>query len=1083
MLAKAAMNDPASSASDRDGGIKASMADSERGGRPSDMPQPQGRSAATEHTVSYVESADQIQGISDSAMALAEELFDNAAQITSDGRVRVYHRTTEATASRILKTGKMSGKENGVFFSTLRDGQNEGYGDSVIEMHIPLDRLQIDDAFGNEAHVRIATQKPGDAVDVKDWVNPNPSPRTEGAESPDTGDIRYSRAVDDSISAYDSLYESLGDKDKTVWNRAKQALRRELTPGGLLPETVFKAKLARDFDINGFEFDISNRLGHLEDAVKAVYGKSYDNLTEDQKVAVNNALSGEGVLDLDPAIREEVYKMRLVIKDLSKQYAAHLEKEIADLQAEGSPEAASKAALLETINNNLDTYVHRSYRAFDDPNWPKKVSREVVDDAARYLEDRYADGGEVTPEIQRKVAQTIELMLKEGTAFDSMEGFIKESKLGAKDLSVLQRRKQIAPEIRALLGEYQDAKINFTKSVTKMARLVMNQRFLDQVKAIGLEEGFLFTEENRPLNATRKIAADASEVYSPLNGLYTFPEIEQAFKDALGKEQMADWFRTIVRLNGLVKYGKTVLSPTTAMRNWMSAAFFAMANGHFDFTQMSKSLSSIREYFTHGEGKDGYLRKMKRLGVIYDTPYAGEMMDLLADSNLENSLFNKKPFAGIRKANEYAQKFYQYGDDFWKILGFENEKAMLMKHMGMTEAQAEVEAAERIRNTYPTYSMTGRFVQRLRRFPLAGTFVSFPAEIVRTSYHILRYLKQDMKSNPAYAMRKVAGLAVASGMIHALQAVSMAMMGMDDDDEEAFRDLAPEWQRNSNLLALGRNDKGQIRLIDMSFLDPYNYWKRPINAIMRDQPVGDALRDSAREAFEPFFGQDIAFGAIMEAINNKKESGARVFNPHAPAMDQAQDIANHLRKALQPGIASNVERISMAARGEISASGKPFTMEDEAAALVGFRITTFDPKTAIYYRAFEFQDKKRDATSILSSVARNPNKVSDKAIAKAYQQAQETRYQAYEDMMSLVQAAMNAGLTRQEIVRALRNSGVSQKDTLALVAGRVPRWEPSTAMMRNAVKKAEVLFDPDIADEFRRRDRLIREQFMEDARR
>ena len=104
----------------------------------------------------------------------------------------------------------------------------------------------------------------------------------------------------------------------------------------------------------------------------------------------------------------------------------------------------------------------------------------------------------------------------------------------------------------------------------------MNQKFLDRVKELGLAQGFLFTEENRPLDATRLIAADGSEVYAPLNGYYTYPEIDQAFKDVLGKEQMGDLMRTIIRWNGMVKYGKTVLSPTTAFRNWMSAAFFAM---------------------------------------------------------------------------------------------------------------------------------------------------------------------------------------------------------------------------------------------------------------------------------------------------------------------------------------------------------------------------------------------------------------------------------------------------------------------------------------------------------------------------
>ena len=39
----------------------------------------------------------------------------------------------------------------------------------------------------------------------------------------------------------------------------------------------------------------------------------------------------------------------------------------------------------------------------------------------------------------------------------------------------------------------------------------------------------------------------------------------------------------IIRVNGAVKFGKTVLAPT-------SAALFAAFNGHFDYTQTKKSM-------------------------------------------------------------------------------------------------------------------------------------------------------------------------------------------------------------------------------------------------------------------------------------------------------------------------------------------------------------------------------------------------------------------------------------------------------------------------------------------------------------
>lgn len=45
-------------------------------------------------------------------------------------------------------------------------------------------------------------------------------------------------------------------------------------------------------------------------------------------------------------------------------------------------------------------------------------------------------------------------------------------------------------------------------------------------------------------------------------------------------------------------------------------------------------------------------------------------------------------------------KFYQFGDDFWKIIGYENEVDILMKHKRLTREEAEPLAAARIRDTY-----------------------------------------------------------------------------------------------------------------------------------------------------------------------------------------------------------------------------------------------------------------------------------------------------------------------------------------------------------------------------------------------
>lgn len=919
-----------------------------------------------------------------------------------------------------------------------------------------------------------------------------------GTYDPENPDIRFSRAGTAGTftwgnrkaskapaSQWEEENRRIRGQDQTAWNKAEKLLKRQFAPAGLLPDAVFKAKVARDSQFEAVEFDSRHLIGELERSIKAEYGTTAANLSENDQRALSEALAGRVPAGMKPRTKTAIVAMRQYIDKQSAEYRGILMEQANELTAKAEEtgdradiaEAEQRKQLMEIIAGNEGQYVHRSYQAFDDPKWRENISDKALNDARRYLIDRAVDEGEALPEAKRLAEVVMKEILENGTAFSDMSAFIKESKLGAKDLSVLKKRKDIAPEIRALLGEYADPRLNFAKSATKMGRLIWNQRFLDRVREVGIGS-FLYEGRNRPPEASQQISSDGNETYSPLDGLWATPEVEQAFRDALGKENLEGWYKTLVQTNGIVKFGKTVLSPTTAARNWQSALFFTLANGHFDLRHMKQSVAGVREYFNQSSRPEQlkYLRKLKELGVVYDTPYAGEMMRLLDDSQIENWITGSGVSMKAKEALRLATNFYQYGDDFWKIIGFENEKRLLMKHAGMDLEAAEREAAERIRNTYPTYSMVGRGIQSLRRFPLAGTFVSFPAEIIRTSFNMLRYIHKDWQ-DPAMrplAKRRIAGLGIVSGLAFALQEASKAMMGIDDDEEEAVRLQAAPWQRNSNLIFTGRDENGNLRYIDISFLDPYNIWKRPITAIMRDQPWEDAAVQSAAEALGPFLGEDILAGAAREIVSNQKSSGGEVFRETDDPLRQLASITGHLRKAVQPGLASNVERTWKAMQGEKSPSGRQYNMTDEGLAWVGWRVSTLDPKAALYYRSFEFNDAKSDATRTLTEVLTNPNDVSTGQIERAFNRSIRMRGQAYEQMQKLVQSARASGLSKIEIARVLRSSSVSMADTRALLNGMVPPWRPTKSSEANAFRRAMTLLGPEKAREIRQRFRQAR---------
>ncbi len=945
-------------------------------------------------------------------------------------------------------------------------------------------------------------------------------------------------------SAYAEENRRIREEDQTLWRKAKTMLRRQLTPAGLLPKDVFDAKVKRDAEFGVLEMQTQHLVGLFEKALKKDFKKSIHHLSQADRKMLSDGLAGNLSDKVQGETRKVLIAMRQDIDNWSEQYRevlrnlieeqtlgfdeaenllmeaylksweveatgkTRVEKAMAtrarnkimlDAKIEAKKilggkglkaalsragEAAVQVGRYRNIGNNMGSYVHRSYQAFDDKNWYKKVSDDVLDNAREFLVERIMDsgaenelGGMTEEEAAARARVIMEDILKNGTAYENFMGYIKESKLGAKDLSILKRRKEIAPEIRALLGEYDDPRVNYAKSIGKMGRLIWNQRFLDKFREVGMGE-FLFTEENRPPN-TIQIASDGSEVYSPLDGLWTYREVNQGMIDALGKDRSDGWLRAIIQANAYVKIGKTVGAPTTAMRNWYSALFFTIANGHFNLLHASKSVSGIREYFSQmGEGeKLEYLKELKRRGVVYDSPYAGEMMRLVQDAGWDNTFRGSATKEKMSNFFGGIKKFYQYGDDFWKIIGYENEWRQLKKH-GFAEEEAKNEAAKRIRNTYPTYTLVGRGIKQLARFPLAGTFVSFPAEIIRTTGNMFRYLYRDAKDprTRPMAYRRAAGMAIAAGFAHALQAISKAMFDIDDDDEEAIRLQAAPWNENSNLWFQGRNEQGEIQFLDISYTDPYNLWKRPINAILRNQPWEKKLADVARDAFSPFFGTDIAAGAIFESLSNKRlDTGTEIYKENDKPADQVWDIFNHLRKSIQPGVASNMERTWKALQGETTRSGRQYKLADEAWAWAGWRVTTLDPKMALYYRSFDFSDAKTDATRTLNEVLQNPNEVSDDAIGDAYRIAQTIRTKAYGDMAKMVVAARRSGVARSQVISTLKSSGMSQADILAIMNDKIPRWRLSRQSERNAVRRARGLIGRDTGQIIRSRYRAARD--------
>ena len=129
----------------------------------------------------------------------------------------------------------------------------------------------------------------------------------------------------------------------------------------------------------------------------------------------------------------------------------------------------------------------------------------------------------------------------------------------------------------------------------------------------------------------------------------------------------------------------------------------------------------------------------------------GDLQRLLKDVQFGETLSAQTGLRGLSrqlsKAKKWTEDMYTAEDDFWKITSYALERQRLgdaYKKVGIkvTKEALDEEAASIVRNNIPNYDMVNEFVKGLRRLPF-GNFVSFPAEIMRTTTNILgRALKE-----------------------------------------------------------------------------------------------------------------------------------------------------------------------------------------------------------------------------------------------------------------------------------------------------------------------------------------------------
>lgn len=618
------------------------------------------------------------------------------------------------------------------------------------------------------------------------------------------------------------------------------------------------------------------------------------------------------------------------------------------LQKRGVDTGAFPDDMVEALSG---TYKHRTYRAFKDPKHYEKVFEAP---------DWYAAKDYLAKEMPKA---------SEGEVLDVLTAITKRPK-GAEGLAVqqaptrlnaiLRERQNIPPPLRKIMGEERDFRIALTDTVGQLAQDIEAHNFWKSLGEDGLAAG-VFRDPKvpapagyegglwRPIPGSNKVEGISSR--GPVEGLLT----RETLRDAIVGQFEPVPSGVGARIAAMVNLGKTVGSvPAGHIRNFVAHHVTSAANGKSP-ALLYQRLGEVVRLF-----KDPAMRGMRdrmiELGITNEGASSREIFDFI------QTLEEGGPLArGAAKMGRALGKSWRAGDDLWRTAHWLDEVDQLAwANPEMSRPAIEEWAANRVKDTFQTYSRAPEFARKLRRTPFGGPGVTFHAESARNLKNIARTAAQDLaagirQGNPrmvVLGMRRAAGLIAVPAAVASLPAAGRLLSGANKEVEAAARRrLVPSYHENAEMLLTRFEPGKELAYLDVSFLDPYSATQRAGIAAYRSMTEGAPAPTAIAEFLDQVSGGDIATKEFLQlALNHRMGSIwppelqgpiANFDEEPAPWKGLGQ-LAYHGYRGLAPGGIVQGENLlhGAGALPQTTETGRKFSLPQEILGTFGVRVTT-----------------------------------------------------------------------------------------------------------------------------------------------
>jgi len=722
----------------------------------------------------------------------------------------------------------------------------------------------------------------------------------------------------------------------------------------------------------------------------------------------------------------------------------------------------------------------------------------------------------------------------------------KKNKNGVPDTEIIGKGSKA---FRELFGEVDDARLSIFSGISLLSNLARRSEFIDDILktndealAKGARQLF-YTDKNEAIKnlgagGLNKIVSldnalsgmfKEGVLVNRLKGMYTTEQIANSLdpvnkisnfftgpKSTKFTQRMSDAYKYIFLYpKAGAQIAKTVLSPTTHIRNFLSSSGFSLANGTLfaDPRLIARAMKDASKVLQVGlrspEGMKEY-RKLVEKGVLNTNTTMGDYQNLIKDLELNpdggftTNIF-KRMLQRLSRLTKPAQDLYTAEDDAFKAYNYYVEKTRLgdayaKAGIKKTIDQIENEAADIVRNTVPNYAYVSDVVKGLRATPLSN-FASFPSAVTTSAVGIGGRIVKEMKhskpvkgssmtpivyeigkgfvknDNPLYEIgfKRLMGASAAFGTIGVgVGAGFKAIFGTTDEQEEALERWVAPYEIGDKKFISHDTDKKTGKKVyyyqNWSNNNVYDYLESPFRRILKSVQEGietedqlvkgfvTGISDAFSKAMEPFVSESIAPEAIIDIIVREgvTREGKKLYTDQTPIPDKVRIALEHIVETQMPLSKSQLSRIYYAAKGIPDPKGNVYEIEKELPGLLGWRLIKIDPVKGLDFKITEYDRSSRDSvrefTGGDSRLLTRP--ITKEEVIQQFYIANKSLFETQQKMHLDLKAANKFEVDDSELAQVFERRQRSQKEYGPLFQGQFKPYIPSESIMQKFKQKS-----------------------------